>query len=236
MNQASFLKPRHHPDAGFTLVELSIVLIIFSLLIGGMMMSLTSQQDLANSRETEKRMNEVRDALLGFAVVNRHLPCPADPTIANGAAGAGLEVRVAGSCNAIEGVVPWATLGVSETDSWGRRLTYRATPAFTQNDPPLNPVFTLATPGNIVIRASVGGPDLASAIPAVIVSHGTNGFRAFLPNGTQMGVTADADEQENANADTTFISKTPTPTFDDQLTWISPSILMNRMISAGRLP
>ena len=37
---------------------------------------------------------------------------------------------------------------------------------------------------------------------------------------------------ENAN----LVSKTPTPTFDDLVTWISPYLLYNRTISAGRLP
>ena len=224
---------RHRVQHGFTLVEMAIVLIIFSLLVGGMMMSLSSQQDLASSRETEMRMNEIRDALLGFAVVNGRLPCPANPAIASGAAGAGIEYAptAAGCTTATTGVIPWGTLGVSETDGWGRRLSYAVTKEFASNTR-----FALATPGDINIHATVGGPNQATAIPAVIVSHGANGFRAYLPNGTQMGVTADADEQENSNADTTFISKIPTPTFDDQLTWIAPTILMNRMISAGRLP
>lgn len=217
---------------GFTLVEMAIVLIIFSLLVGGMMMSLGSQQDLTNAKETEKRMNEVRDALLGFAVVNRYLPCPANPVTASGAAGAGTEVRVAGICTATEGVVPWATLGVPETDGWGRRLTYSVTAAFAES----TVVFSLTTAGNINILATAGGASLASNMPAVIVSHGKNGFRAYLPNGSQMGATADTSEQENSNGNTTFVSSTPTPTFDDQILWIAPTILMNRMISAGRLP
>ena len=226
-----FLKPPHFPEDGFTLVELAIVLIIFSLLVGGMMISLGSQQDLTHAKETEKRMNDVRDALLGYAVVNRYFPCPANPTTASGAAGAGAEVRVAGSCSATEGVVPWATLGVPETDGWDRRLTYSVTAAFAQNTG-----FTLTTPGSINILATAGGAALASSVPAVIVSHGKNGFRAYLPDGSRMAAAADAGEQENSNTDTTFVSSSLTPSFDDLVIWIAPSILMNRMISAGRLP
>jgi hypothetical protein len=51
-----------------------------------------------------------------------------------------------------------------------------------------------------------------------------------------MATTADTGEQENSNIDDTFVSSTPTPSFDDQVLWIAPTILMNRMISAGRLP
>ncbi len=232
MNKNPILKQSHHFGSGFTLVELAIVMVIFSLLVGGMMMSLTSQQDISNARETEKRLNDIRDALLGFAVVNGWFPCPANPATASVVAGAGIEsARVAGSCPFTEGVVPWATLGVPETDAWGRRLTYRVTAAFAQTS-----AFTLITPGDINIRTTAGGPFMANNVPVVIVSHGKNGFRAFLPDGTQLGVTTDADEQENSDSDTDSVNKPPTPTFDDQVAWIAPTILMNRMISAEKLP
>jgi len=46
----------------------------------------------------------------------------------------------------------------------------------------------------------------------------------------------------NPNGDPAFVSHTraevgaPNGEFDDVLTWISPNILFNRMIQAGRLP
>jgi hypothetical protein len=33
-----------------------------------------------------------------------------------------------------------------------------------------------------------------------------------------------------------FVSHNPTPTFDDLVIWISPNVLINRMVSAGKLP
>jgi hypothetical protein len=50
-----------------------------------------------------------------------------------------------------------------------------------------------------------------------------------------------ADEAANINNDPVFVSHTPTPAssgneFDDLVTWLSPNILFNRMIAAGRLP
>ena len=226
----------NHPrraQYGFTLVEMAIVLVVVSLLVGGMLMSLTSQQDIANAKETEKRLNEIRDALLGFAVVNGRLPCPANPTTESGTAGAGTEYApTAGGCTtSVEGVIPWATLGLPETDAWGRRLTYRVTDKFAGNT-----TFSLNTSGDIDILMASAGASLASNVPAVVVSHGRNGLRAYLPNGPRMGITADADEAENSDADTDFVSKTPTTAFDDQVVWIAPTILMNRMISAGKLP
>lgn len=76
---------------GFTLVELAMVLVIFSLLVGGMLMGLGAQRQVAENNESQKQLGEIRDALIGFAVANGRLPCPADPTLVSGAAGAGLE-------------------------------------------------------------------------------------------------------------------------------------------------
>ena len=36
--------------------------------------------------------------------------------------------------------------------------------------------------------------------------------------------------------DLTFVSHTPSDSFDDLLIWIVPSILKSKMVAAGRLP
>lgn len=225
-------------DRGFTLVELTMVLVIISLLVGGMLIGLGTQREISESNESQKQLNEIRDALIGFAVTNGRLPCPADPAAVTGSAGAGLErVAIAGGCTggaaAVAGVLPWATLGVRELDSWGRRISYRVTGIFAQ---PISgqAAFTLASNGDINITS--GGASLATNVPAIVLSHGPNGQGAFLPTGVAMTASADADEIENTDADVEFVSKTFTDTFDDQLVWIAPSILMHRMVSAQKLP
>lgn len=37
-------------------------------------------------------------------------------------------------------------------------------------------------------------------------------------------------------ANTDFVSKTPTGTFDDELIWMSRVVLFNRLITVGKLP
>ena len=46
----------------------------------------------------------------------------------------------------------------------------------------------------------------------------------------------DADEQENSNGDFQFHDDLKSETYDDLVAWVVPSILMNRMVQAGRLP
>ena len=222
---------------GFTLVEIAIVLVIVGLLITGLVMPLAAQYDLKNYNETRTRVATIKEAIVGFAIVNGRLPCPADGTIASGVAGAGLEVCTATS---VVGVVPWATLGLPETDAWNRRITYRVTQTFTDGNPDVcatsTTSFALCSTGDITVTDSA--VNIAANVPVLILSHGKNGFGAFLSNGAQISsATASADEQENADADSIYILReTNLQSFDDVVDWVSPNVLFNRMVTAGRLP
>lgn len=221
---------------GFTLVELAVALAVIGLLLGMLIVPLNAQVDQQRIADTQKQLNLIHEAILGFAVTNGRLPCPATPGTASTAAGAGLENKPGAACGLTEGVVPWAALALPETDAWGRRFTYRVTPALA-DDPAggLQASFGLADNGNITVKATAGGVDIATNVAAVIVSHGKNGLGAFQTTGVQLAGAA-TDELENANADGTFVAKLPEPTFDDLVTWVSPNVLKSRLVAANRLP
>lgn len=222
------------PTAGFSLVELAVVLVIVGLLTSGIMVSLSAQQDLRHVSDTQRQLNDIREALLGFAAAYGRLPCAATPTIASGQAGAGKEVATLG-----EGVLPWADLGLPETDAWGHRYTYRVKPQWCDPPPaPSQSSFTLADTGNITV--SDGATDIAIQLPVIVVSHGRNGRGSYQPNGIQVAGAA-GDEAENADGNSTFISHPATGTgsgneFDDLTTWLPQAILLNRMVAVGKLP
>ncbi|MGB8543847.1 MAG: hypothetical protein WCD32_00810, partial [Azonexus sp.] len=65
---------------------------------------------------------------------------------------------------------------------------------------------------------------------------GSRSAGAYQPTGVQLPASADPNEAENSNANTTFVSRTPSGTFDDLVVWIVPSILKSKMVAAGRLP
>jgi prepilin-type N-terminal cleavage/methylation domain-containing protein len=65
---------------GFSLTEMAVVLVIVGLLVGGMMMPLSAQTEFRQRQDTERYLADAREALLGFAIANERLPCPASNT------------------------------------------------------------------------------------------------------------------------------------------------------------
>ncbi|OGS96799.1 MAG: prepilin-type N-terminal cleavage/methylation domain-containing protein [Gallionellales bacterium RBG_16_56_9] len=210
---------------GFSLVEMAIVLLIVALLLGGLLPTLSSQIEQQRRGEARKQMDEIVQTLLGYAASQQppRLPCPANPAIATGSANAGIA-----DCTITSGVVPWVTLGTSETDAWGRRFSYSVSSTFTTS-------FTLTSTGTINIKNKTGGSNIAEDVPAAIISHGPNGRGAYTPAGTQIATSSDTDEDNNSNG-APFVSHDLTPTFDDLVIWLSPHTLFNRMVAAGKLP
>lgn len=236
----------HKKAGGFTIAELAVAAAILALLLFSAMVPFSSQMDIRNISETRRNMDSIKDAIVGFAQANGRLPCPADGSIPAGTTGAGLESFSANSCTAVMGVVPWATLGTPETDSWGRRFTYRVAPAFAdatslttwnslasaytppagalpqtissppspanQNFPcdlkvaPTSSSFALCTLGDITVltRGTSAASVLASALPAVIISHGKNGYGGWQSNGIRFSPLPGAgDELSNVNGNQT---------------------------------
>jgi len=239
------MNPNRRYGIGFTLVELTVVLVIVALLLGGLLLPLSAQQDIRQQVDAEKRLNEVRDALIGFAQINGRLPCPAMNPVGNGK-------EVCGGNDF--GFLPWGELGVAPTDPWGRMIRYRVSASFRTLIPPI----TTATAADLKIQTRQGTvlTDLTNDsaprdVAFVILSHGKNGFFGIDNNGnpgpTEPPGLNNPDEDTNAAAltavgNTTFVSRTPTPEdaatiggFDDIVVWVPRSLLINRMIAAGRL-
>lgn len=234
--------------SGFTLVEIAVAIFLITLLLGSILGPLATQVEQRQSTETEKRIEEIKEALVGFAAVNGYLPCPAK------SATDGTEDRTAGVCTGGKrvGFLPCVTLGVTATDPWGDLYRYSVVPAFAD----ATAVFGLTTPRDILItgRDNAGAAiNLTNAspdgVPAVVLSHGKNsygatgegGFVRANPGGAAWA--AGIDEFDNANGNVRFINRirttrtaAPGGEFDDIVVWISPNVLFARMIAAGRLP
>jgi prepilin-type N-terminal cleavage/methylation domain-containing protein len=255
------MKPILLRQNGFTLVELAIVLVIVALLAGGLMMTLSAQRENIASTETKRRLDEIREALLGYVAANGRLPCPAAPLAT------GIESPIGGGACARprDGLLPGITLGLTPTDQngyvldgWGNPIRYAVT-TYSHGTFCPNGCFTTAngirTAWNGSVGALVLAPDLQvcntatniqtpgplTATCAANTELATTAAAVILSLGPN-GATAptSADEQANINDDRLFISHVPSPTganeFDDLVTWIAPSLIYNRLIATGRLP
>ncbi|MDR2508104.1 MAG: type II secretion system GspH family protein [Candidatus Accumulibacter sp.] len=249
MNEVNKI-PLRRWQSGFTLVEISIVLAIFALLVGGALTFLSSQRDIVHAKETEKRLSEVREALIGFAMAYDRLPCPAN----TGSQGEE-NPRTGGICASNAGFVPGVTLGIAPLneegfviDAWGNPIRYAVTAVRNNTFTTTNALKTEWLANNIPAidpndlqvcnsSAAISGAScdtnarLAKSAVAVLVSTGKNGRSAVSP-----------DELNNLNNNKAFVSHTPSlpdsplGEFDDIVIWLSPNVFFNRMITAGRLP
>ncbi|MGH8744425.1 MAG: type II secretion system protein [Burkholderiales bacterium] len=233
------------PDraAGFTLIELGVVLFILTLLLGSLLVPLATQVDRSNINATQKNLDDIKEALIGFAVANGRLPRPAVSATDGSERAAACGSGAAGEANCT-GFIPWTALGVSKLDAWGKIFHYSVTPAFA--DAP----FTLTSSGSKFVKTRYP-PDppgslvnLATTVPAVVFSSGKNNWgTGDTGNLFSDSSTTNADEDTNNAATITFISRLITDKttasggeFDDIVTWLSVNILFNRMVSAGKLP
>lgn len=140
---------------GFTLTELAVVLTIVAFLLASMMYTLSAQTEQRNLDDTRRRLEQARELIQSFAIVNGRLPCPARYTSAashsqglesfcTAAASSSLStcpgtetttVQAHGTCsNHFDGFLPAATLGYSQADpagfaldAWGNRIRYAVT-------------------------------------------------------------------------------------------------------------
>lgn len=251
------IQQKTYPQAqpGFSLVEMAIVLAIVALLMAGLLPTLSSQIEQQRRNETNRQLAEIQQALLGYAVSNGHLPCPAK------SASDGTEDRDAatGTCNKRVGFFPWVEVGTSKTDGWGRIFLYSATNAFTNAAPAA--MFTLTSFRDITIKSRDTGGALVNQskvndIPAVVLSSGQNGIFGTTSDGIVVPSPAPAgtnnvdDQSQNVNGTigaaatgTAFMSRDPASpasstdeAFDDLVVWISPNTLFNRMVTASKLP
>jgi len=242
---------------GFTLVEIAVAIFIITILLGSILVPLTTQVEQRQVSETQKMLENIKEALIGHAVAKGYLPCPDRTTVggggANDTANDGVEDYNIGTgicfSTTASGNVPWVTLGLGAMDPWGNRFRYRVHSVYAQRSPAIPPRFNFSTATNLTVTATSGGTLLTAASPdgavAVIISHGKNGYGAMnaLTNTARPAPTS-ADEVDNAAGGTTssYTSRTITPVdstageFDDILVWLGKYTLFNRMVAAGKLP
>ncbi len=209
------IKSKRQPNKnhGFSLIEISVVLLIFGLMIGGIMSAITQETRLAKQTELKIKMDAIEKAIGAYVKKNNYLPCPADGTYALSVANFGLPGGTAGggTCsngatydgngnrtanttpptvnfylgNIAGGVVPVRALGLPDE--------YGIDPWGGKFSYAVDKRFTAAnafttyplvsTTGGITVSDDGGNAIISNGI-AVVFSHGQNGHGSFQLSGT----------------------------------------------------
>jgi len=232
---------------GFTLIEMSIVLIVVSLILAGVLKTVGVQRQQLKRDETRQQLETIKEALIGFALTNGRLPCPDTDVPADGIENP--PGPASGTpCTSDEGVIPHVDIGIGNQDVWGNRYLYRVTgtgnPSFADEPPSLvgvpqgvNASFSVDPAlaiGDITVNDELG-TSIATQVPAIVIAFGENGASQIACGG---GLSA--REQENCDGDTTFVdsfySDVAGSRYDDLVIWIPLTVLKARMIEAALLP
>ncbi len=237
---------------GFSLIELSIVILIVSIFAASVINLLGKRNSTEDNKATKDKLEVIMEALKVYYKVNLRLPCPALFTVKSFEAGFGVGTLPAGSCStapgrhtasgARAGMVPVVDLGLPASyafDVWNNRITYVVDASLTQTsgwDPgglsniyvegPTGTMMNLRTPTSAEVGTNPidcrDGTSLglinnySEKIPdcpaVILVSHGVNGYLAYLPSGAQNTSTfgINSDQLENQNTGTTV------PAFDNK--------------------
>jgi prepilin-type N-terminal cleavage/methylation domain-containing protein len=205
-------RPQPLASAGFSLVELSIVLVIVSALLTMLVSGMLNVARNSAESATRSSQGAIRDTLIGYLRANGRLPCPdIGPDGAAGISSAtlpdGLENRsVAGNatspCSSGAGVLPYATLGLTQEaalDGWGNYFTYVVSNNTALVAPPRDwTISTAFRSGSVGAIEVINDANVAIQAAVLIISHGATAAGAFTVKGTQ-GDTSIAGANEQAN-------------------------------------
>lgn len=195
---------------GFTLLEMALVIIALGFILGPLFQILLIQEEQANLTTTDQQLADIREALIGYALIYHRLPCPADDRAG---------YSKSSQCDK-EGFLPWANLGVQGQDSWGNVFRYRAEADFTQAIYPHRKGYLRLKTRNDRYFTTQSDD---SRVIAIIFSYGRN----RVP------------DVDNANVTSkTFIHDVYLPPdspvqYDDRFTWISKNVIYARMVKSG---
>lgn len=189
---------------GFTLVEMSIVLIIVGLVIMMIFPAMKAVREATARTTTIQNLSTLMRAASSFAQATGCLPCPTPADASGpgfGRAGGRSNGALCGMCGSAEGIPPFADLGLpaaTAKDGWGRWITLRIDPYLATNfgvAPPTSPCLEtnaicllgmsqrglcqkgLSALGSPVRVRTPGGAEQMAAI--LFLSHGPNGYGAY---------------------------------------------------------
>jgi len=210
---------KNHKKA-FSLIELSVVLVVISIIIAGALSASTVSINNAKTKITNDRIKVIYRALGNYILTNYKLPCPAALNITKDAIGYGNSVGLGGTCfgsgvyksniqnSLVYGMIPVSTLGLPKDlaeDGFGNKLIYVVNGNYTWADYLANNIewyffssFLESDISNIrILQVSTGNVIDGNAF--AIISLGKNKYGAFGSAERTQSATTSSDIYEQQN-------------------------------------
>jgi len=241
---------------GFSLVEISLVLVILGILLSAATVPLASLEGQRRERRVQADLVSIRDALIARLISHEALPCPigrvtVGARVPAASAGQASTVAVSGRCATFRGGVPAATLSVAGAmdatgallDPWGRayRFALSDTDADGHGTAGLPDWSAPGESGEVGIQHLRGS---LSVCERAVARCPREALRAndlvfvVLSHGADAGATGLQRPNLAPSGSFTLAPRSDVPDlqFDDVLTWASRSELTWWLLRAGRLP
>lgn len=227
------IKNNTKTSRGFSLLELSIVMVAMAFIATGLMRIAINTTKVDKQEETERKLEVISKRLALYVFENQRLPCPANGTLAASDANYGRAQPLSNGANAVDecengiatsgnvhiGSVPTIDLNLPDSymvDGWARRFNYAVDTRFTNNNVTFvdcdgttaarSVCFEFLSNGSIEIGTTVDGSERTNEAVYVLISHGKNGHGAFPRGGgtARLNLSTAPEEEENAHVAGTF--------------------------------
>lgn len=227
----------------FSLIELSVVILVISILAAGALSVSTVSLVNAKNKVTKERMEAIYKAIGTFVARNYRLPCPASLTIAKSSANYGTEDG-SGDCatqgdgiytstiqsNIVYGMVPVKALGLADDvaeDGFGTKIAYIVNAKFTEAEYPTATdtdgfSFYEDTGSDMINIYQLPSTNNISNAVFVLLSHGANKYGGFNKYSTSQNSTLSAETYEGYNSLSSVTDNT-SPTIDTASFGVIPS-------------
>lgn len=234
---------RPENNAGFSLMEMAVVLMILGTLMSGILVAVSQSTENNRRSNALAQLRQIEDALYGYAQTMGRLPCPASAT-SNGQA----SPATGADCASAYGFVPAATLGLYGNtngdglmlDPWQNPIRYAVDSGYNYtNLIDLRAQYTSASVGSLLRvcnEHTCTGNKVTESAPAIILSMGADWSFCTSNNEIENSCETTANGYSLPNDKDFVYTDYAEDQFDDQLIWLSPYLLFSKLLSAGKLP